>query len=99
MNYDWSFDKSHKNADCIYRVERTSGDGATVPTNRPLADIFFQSSPHIKAGALVSHWQKEIYFTIDKNGEKVSYLDAPENSKDLIENFKKNFDLPPVSKA
>lgn len=75
LNYDWSFDKSHKNADCIYRVERTSGDGATVPTNRPLADIFFQSSPHIKAGALVSPWQKEIYFTIDKNGEKVSYLE------------------------
>lgn len=75
LNYDWSFDKSHKNADCIYRVERTSGDGATVLTNRPLADIFFQSSPHIKAGALVSHWQKEIYFTIDKNGEKVSYLE------------------------
>lgn len=75
LNYDWSFDKSHKNADCIYRVERTSGDGATVLTNRPLADVFFQSSPHIKAGALVSHWQKEIYFTIDKNGEKVSYLE------------------------
>lgn len=59
LNYDWSFDKSHKNADCIYRVERTSGDGATVPTNRPLADIFFQSSPHIKAGALVSPWQRK----------------------------------------
>ncbi|GGK04461.1 ABC transporter permease [Parabacteroides faecis] len=75
LDYDWSFDKSHRKADCIYRVERTFGDGVTIPTNRPLADIFFQSSPHIKAGALVSPWLKEIYFTIDKNGEKVSYLE------------------------
>lgn len=75
LDYDWSFDKSHRNADCIYRVERTFGDGITIPTNRPLADLFFQSSPHIKAGALVSPWQKEIYFSIDKNGERISYLE------------------------
>ena len=53
-NYDSSFDKSVKDSDRIYRVEIVhSAEEKQALVNRPLAEIIFESSPHIVAGTLI----------------------------------------------
>ncbi|RHJ90692.1 ABC transporter permease [Parabacteroides bouchesdurhonensis] len=69
--YDQSFDTSHPQGDCIFRVENAYEGGAGVVICRPLSDAFAQSSPHIKALALCNPWMGEIFFTVnDANGVK-----------------------------
>ena len=52
LDYDWSFDKSHRKADCIYRVERTFGDGVTIPTNRLAKGNLFYHRQEWRKGQL-----------------------------------------------
>ena len=65
LDYDWNFDKSHPDADRIYRVETMIDKGAYAIISRPLADHFIASSPHIVAGTLAapSH-KKEMSFSV-----------------------------------
>ncbi|MDR0749180.1 MAG: ABC transporter permease [Tannerellaceae bacterium] len=73
LNYDWTFDKFHKDADCIYRAEVTFDGGAQAILSRPYAELFIHSSPHIKAGALTSPGGGFMVVTIDENGVRNSY--------------------------
>ena len=55
LNYDYSFDKCHKDYDKIFRIEVSLPMFAqtNVPrVPRMIADAFFESSPHIVVGAL-----------------------------------------------
>jgi putative ABC transport system permease protein len=58
LDYDYSFDKCHKDYDKIFRLEMyvPQLSPTRVPMfNRPFAERFFESSPHIVAGALTTH--------------------------------------------
>ncbi|HCO68919.1 MAG TPA: multidrug ABC transporter substrate-binding protein, partial [Dysgonomonas sp.] len=75
VNFDYNFNKTIDGHESIYRIEiLNSKKGhiqATMP--RPMADIIFRSSPHILAGGMEHTVSKEIFFSIDKPGNKDIY--------------------------
>lgn len=76
VDYDKNFDMFHENAENIYRVElQWEGEPAQAILPRPMADIFTRFSPHIQAGAVTRPFYNETLFTVDKNGERESYLE------------------------
>ena len=52
LDYDYNFDKFHKDHDKIFRVEYVRDASAQANMCRPLADRFIESSPHILAGGI-----------------------------------------------
>lgn len=52
LTYDWYFDRHDKHSDNIFRVEVVIGGTPQAIINRPLAEAFRQSSPHILFGSL-----------------------------------------------
>ena len=73
VNYDRTFDTSDPNHDRIFRVEFMYQENAQVVINRPLAEAFFASSPHIVAGALSSPYSTDRFFSVENNGIKQFY--------------------------
>ena len=53
LNYDYRFDKCHKDYDKIYRLEFTMFSETNAVIDRRMADHFFESSPAIVAGAMI----------------------------------------------
>ena len=57
VRYEWGYDRFHKHADRLYRLEIVHNNkGAQVVLNRPLIDRFLASSPHIEEGSLINRW-------------------------------------------
>lgn len=52
LDYDFGFDKFHKDSDKIFRLEYTKNTSTEAVICRPFAERFFESSPHIETGAL-----------------------------------------------
>ena len=77
VDYDKNFDKFHKDADKIYRLElEWDGNGAQAILPRPLADVFFNFSPHIVAAALTYPIYSETVFIVDQeDGKRDSYME------------------------
>lgn len=76
VNYDRYYDRGYKDAENIFRVEwiTKSWDGISANTPRPLAEVFFQSSPHILSGTLINPWGGSgSVFSIEHNGQKNNY--------------------------
>ncbi|MDR1201110.1 MAG: ABC transporter permease [Tannerellaceae bacterium] len=77
VRYEWSYDRFHKQVDCIYRLGIYWPDnGNQVVLSRPLIDRFVASSPHIKEGAITQSWISELFFNIEKGGERKSYKES-----------------------
>lgn len=73
--FELNFDKFHKNADSIYKVELVvDGIGQTV-VSRAFIDEFATSSPLIKSAAMVSLSWGKTYINVDINGNKVGFLE------------------------
>lgn len=74
LDYDYNFDKFHKDSDKIFRMEcfgtSISQTSPQAIICRPLAERFFESSPHILAGAITHplSWEKSIFFQLE-NGD------------------------------
>jgi putative ABC transport system permease protein len=70
LRYDFGFDRFHKDYDKIFRLESVHSHGATVwaINSRPFAERFFESSPHIVAGALTYSRGGELFFHVEKDG-------------------------------
>lgn len=68
VNFDRGFDRFHKNANRIFRVERVGENNSSAVLSRPLIDAIIQSSPHIVKGALIDPWEWTVSFTIEQNG-------------------------------
>jgi len=67
LHHDFSFDKFHKDYDKIFRVDFTRGDYSIALLSRPLAEQFFESSPHIVAGAIVQSWEFQSFFHVEND--------------------------------
>lgn len=92
VDYDRNFDKFHKNADSIYRVEMEWGEkGVYSVLSRPLIDLFVSSSPHIVAGAITFPMLSESLFSI-KRADKTKDL-YKEPSKTVYPSFTDVFDF------
>ena len=70
LDYDYGFDKFHKGYDKIFRVEFSNKTTTQAVISRPLAEQFFESSPHIVAGAISNPWGWEVSFYVENNGER-----------------------------
>ena len=83
LNYDYSYEKFHKDSDKIFRLEVYFPmlSPTRVPmTPRPFAERFFESSPHIVAGAVTQHSVAtffgggDTYFYFETDGESRKYF-------------------------
>ena len=70
LNYDYGFDRFHKDYDKIFRMETSWDKGSVAVISRPLAEHFFESSPHILAGAICNPWGEEAFFHVENNGAR-----------------------------
>lgn len=73
LNFEYSFDKNHRNADRIYRVDNVTQGLFGIIQPRPLVETFFESSPQIEYGTVLMPYLGEMYFTITQNGTKTGH--------------------------
>ena len=73
LNYDYSFDKFHKNYDKIFRVELVQSNSTLGVLSRPLVERFVESSPQIVSGALSNTWVRDIFYHVENNDTKNFY--------------------------
>lgn len=74
VNYDYTFDRSLRDADAIFRLDVVQGTEASQAIiNRPFARAFVESSPHIKEGCLLSGWVGNRFFYVEQGGQRTSY--------------------------
>ena len=80
VNYDYTFDRSHPNADAIFRVDIVHGSkGSQAIICRPFARAFTGSSPLIEEGCLLSAWTESRFFYIEDGGQRTSYKEEAWN--------------------
>lgn len=68
VNYDYTFDSCQPEADAIYRMDKQCDGTLTAVNSRPLARAFTESSPHIKAGMIMSSWNSQLFYCVERNG-------------------------------
>ncbi|MDR2914451.1 MAG: ABC transporter permease [Tannerella sp.] len=73
QDYDRNFDKFHSDYDKIFRLEFVNRNSTQAILNRPLSELFFNSSPHIVAGTLTSPWGNKSFFSVEENGIRHFY--------------------------
>ena len=77
LQYDCTFDRSVKQADCIFRVDVVDPErGQMAIMSRPFAEAFTQSSPHILAGMICDIRREEAFFTIEREGKILNYQEV-----------------------
>ena len=67
LDYDYGFDKFHKNSNKIFRVEVSDESESQVIICRPLAEHFFESSPNIIAG-VITFGVESVFFHLEDDG-------------------------------
>lgn len=104
VNYDYTFDRSHPNADAIFRVDIVHGSkGSQAIICRPFARAFTGSSPLIEEGCLLSAWTESRFFYIEDGGQRTSYKEDAWNVTpgvlkvfrfDMLEGSERSLDEP-----
>lgn len=75
VNYDYTFDSCQPNADAIYRLDWNNEGELGSVVSRPFARAFTESSPHVKAGMIMSSWNNNLFYSVEKEGEKINFQD------------------------
>lgn len=75
VNYDYTFDSCQPEADAIYRMDMDYQGESGAVISRPFARGFTESSPHIKAGMIMSSWNSELFYSVEKEGERQNFQD------------------------
>jgi putative ABC transport system permease protein len=77
VDYDSSFDKGIADNDRIYRVEVVHEDGSGQAVMvRPIANLLFQSSPHIEAGTVTNYGIEDLFLKISGGSDtKTGFLE------------------------
>ena len=76
LDYDYGFDKFHKNHDRIFRMEFSQKNSVQAVIPRPFADCFFDSSPHIVAGAIANPSTGKAFFHVVVNDVRIFFEEA-----------------------
>ncbi len=78
VDFEYSFEKCHTNADRIYRVEGINFKiGEDWPIHsRPFTAAVIESSPHIIAGTLINPYIDEFYVTVDDGNIQRGFKEA-----------------------
>ncbi|MDR1119467.1 MAG: FtsX-like permease family protein [Dysgonamonadaceae bacterium] len=74
LDYDFGFDKFHRNYDRIYRLELVMNGSPRVDIPRPIADGFFESSPDIVAGAITAFRDSYQTFQVETDDGEQHYF-------------------------
>ncbi len=73
VTYEWGFDRFHKHADCLYRLEMIHGDkGAQACLNRPLIEAF-ASSPHVVRYAFLNGFVDKKWVIVEQEGKREAF--------------------------
>lgn len=73
--YDKTFDSCQPQASAIFRMDRQYEDGIIAVNSRPFARAFTESSPHIVAGTIVRSWNSDVFYSVERNGDKQNFQD------------------------
>ena len=73
VNFDKTFDCYYPNAEAIFRLDVQHREQAQAVISRPYARSFIKSSPHIKSGCIMDLAVEDLYFQIEKEGQRMSY--------------------------
>ena len=73
VNFDKTFDCYYPNAETIFRLDVQHREQAQAVISRPYARSFIKSSPHIKSGCIMDLAVEDLYFQIEKEGQRMSY--------------------------
>ena len=107
VKFDFSFDRFHQHHDRIFRLEGSLGGTYYAFTSRPVAEQFFQSSPHIVAGTVIDFAGIDVFVKFDEESNAFDeenvfreHLAFVSNeifdvfTFDIVEGAKDVFDLP-----
>ena len=71
LSFHFGFDRFHKDYDKIFRMEVVwGGDNIVLGISRPMSESFFDSSPHIVAGARFQSGNRTDFFAVERNSER-----------------------------
>ena len=71
LDFDYGFDKFHKDYDKIFRVERGNLEWRNAIFMRPFADLFVESSPNVVASTLTTSRAFDVIFTVENDEQNV----------------------------
>lgn len=75
VRYEYSFDKFHRNAGRIYRVEVDAGELGHVPiVSRPFGPTFGDNTAAVEDYCIIRPHFTESYVTVDRNGTETGFL-------------------------
>ena len=96
LNFDFGFDRFHRNHHHIFRLESTINADNFAVTSRPIAEDFFRSSPHIVAGTVMRNLGTD-YFHVQGESEQRRFSERVVSASDgLLDVF--TFDIVEGSK-
>ncbi|MDD4848188.1 MAG: ABC transporter permease, partial [Bacteroidales bacterium] len=76
VKYERDFDRCHPTADRVFRVELKSPGTFSVVLPRAFIEAVLSSSAHIEAGTLINPYIGEVYFTLNKDDEKIGFKET-----------------------
>lgn len=75
VDYDYRFDSCQPEANTIFRMDFQYSEGMGSVISRPFARAFTESSPHVKAGMIMTSWNSKQFYCVEHNGERLNYQD------------------------